>query len=99
MDRRNRERARASVTDDQIRVGFVVAKAVGTAVTRKRVRRRLRHLAAAQLPGTPAAIDVVVRALPRSATAPTELSSDLASAWSQAVARLGASTAEPAGAP
>jgi ribonuclease P protein component len=70
-------------------VGFIVGKAVGSAVTRNRVRRRLRHLAAAQLPGTLAAISVVVRALPRAATAPTELPADLASAWSQAMARLG----------
>jgi ribonuclease P protein component len=80
--------ARTSADADRVRVGFVVGKAVGNAVARNRVRRRLRHLAAAQLPGTPAAIDVVVRALPRAATAPTEVPTDLASAWSQALARL-----------
>ena len=87
---RKNTRERASAPGpDQIRVGFVVDKAVGSAVTRNRVRRRLRHLAAAQLPGTPAALDVVVRALPRAATAPEELPTDLASAWSQALAQLG----------
>jgi ribonuclease P protein component len=82
---------------DQIRVGFVVGRAVGNAVTRNRVRRRLRHLAAAQQRGTPAAVDVVVRALPRAATAHEELPTDLASAWSQALARLGVRADEPAG--
>ena len=83
-------RARASAPDaDRVRVGFVVGKAVGSAVTRNRVRRQLRHLAAAQVPGTLAAVDVVVRALPRAATAQAEVPTDLASAWSQAMARLG----------
>ena len=89
-------RARASAPDaDRVRVGFVVGKAVGNAVTRNRVRRRLRHLAAAQLPGTPGAVHVVLRALPRAATAPTEVPTDLASAWSKAVARLGVPAPEP----
>jgi ribonuclease P protein component len=89
---------RASAPDpDQIRVGFIVGKAVGNAVTRNQVRRRLRHLAAAQLRGTPAAVHVVVRALPRAATAQEELTIDLASAWSQALARLGVRAPEPAG--
>ena len=89
-------RARASAPDaDRVRVGFVVGKAVGNAVTRNRVRRRLRHLAAAQLLGTPGAVQVVLRALPRAATAPTEVATDLASAWSKAVARLGVPAPEP----
>ncbi|MCY7372656.1 MAG: ribonuclease P protein component [Spirochaetaceae bacterium] len=50
-------------------VGFVVSRAVGPAVTRNRVRRRLRHLAAGRLGGLPAGVRVVVRALPASATA------------------------------
>jgi ribonuclease P protein component len=93
-------RARASATGpDEIRIGFVVGKAVGNAVTRNRVRRRLRSLAVAQLPGTPTAacVHVVVRALPRAATAPAELPTDLASAWSQAWERLGVRAPEPAG--
>ena len=69
-------------------VGFVVGKTVGNAVTRNRVRRRLRHLAAAELPGTPDSVSVVVRALPRAATAPDEVPTDLASAWPQALDRL-----------
>ena len=70
------------------RVGFVVSKQVGNAVIRNRVKRRLRHLARAQLGSTPAGIDLVVRALPRAASSPTELESDLTSAWSRAVARV-----------
>jgi ribonuclease P protein component len=80
---------RASAPEnDSVRVGFVVGKTVGNAVTRNRVRRRLRHLAAAQLMSTPAAVSVVVRALPRAATAPDELPTDFASAWPQALDRL-----------
>jgi ribonuclease P protein component len=79
-------------------VGFVVGRAVGNAVARNLVRRRLRHLAAAEVARTPAAVDVVVRALPRAATAPTELPADFASAWLHALTRLGVPTAELAGA-
>lgn len=71
-----------------VRVGFVVSKQVGNAVTRNRVKRRLRHLAVAQLGTTPVGTDVVVRALPRAATAPAELPGDLVSAWSRALAKL-----------
>jgi ribonuclease P protein component len=74
---------------DGVRVGFVVSKAVGNAVTRNRVKRRLRHLAAAELAGTPGGVDVVVRALPRSAEPGTDLGAELASAWAKAVRRLG----------
>ena len=55
---------------DGTRVGFVVSKQVGNAVVRNRVKRRLRHLAADQLPSTPPGLDLVVRALPAAATSP-----------------------------
>jgi ribonuclease P protein component len=66
-----------------VRIGFVVSKAVGTAVTRNRVKRRLRHLAReqlstleAQLPGSAV---LVVRALAPAADAGSaELRGDLA---------------------
>ncbi len=74
---------------DGVRVGLVVSKAVGNAVTRNRVKRRLRHLALPHLASTPAGVDVVVRALPPAAQAGAELGTDLASAWSTAVRRLG----------
>lgn len=51
------------------RVGFVVSKAVGNAVIRNRVQRRLRHLVRAHLPAlTPGSV-LVVRALPPAASA------------------------------
>jgi ribonuclease P protein component len=50
-------------------VGFVVSKAVGNAVTRNRVRRRLRHAAAARLDALPEGSRTVVRVLPGAATA------------------------------
>lgn len=49
------------------RAGFVVSKAVGNAVVRNKVKRRLRHAAAAELPHWPAGTDVVVRATPKAA--------------------------------
>ncbi len=51
------------------RVGFVVSRACGPAVTRNRIRRRLRHLMLDRLPELPAAAIVVVRALPAAADA------------------------------
>jgi ribonuclease P protein component len=49
------------------RVGFVVNKAVGNAVVRNRVRRRLRHLANVRLSSLPVGSELVVRALPPAA--------------------------------
>ncbi|WP_243790642.1 ribonuclease P protein component [Saccharopolyspora gloriosae] len=65
-------------TGEPARVGFVVSKAVGNAVLRHRVTRRLRHLMRDRLPLLPAGTLVVVRALPPAANAPSrELGSDL----------------------
>ena len=50
-----------------VRAGFVVSKAVGGAVVRNRVKRRLRHLVAERLPDWAPGTDVVVRALPDAA--------------------------------
>lgn len=44
-------------------VGFVVSKGVGNAVTRNRVKRRLRALTAERLTAVPSGTDLVVRAL------------------------------------
>lgn len=62
-------------------IGFTVGKAVGNAVVRNRVKRRLRHLTRehlprlAEMPGRPV---VVVRALPASARASSaDLDNDL----------------------
>jgi ribonuclease P protein component len=51
------------------RIGFVVARAVGPAVTRNRVKRRLRHLMRSRVERLPAGGLVVVRALPSAADA------------------------------
>ncbi|PJJ65298.1 ribonuclease P protein component [Compostimonas suwonensis] len=61
---------RANSSSDQVRFGFIVAKNVGNAVVRNRVRRRLKAAASTgpcqtAKPGT----DVVVRALPASVEA------------------------------
>jgi ribonuclease P protein component len=60
------------------RAGFVVSKAVGGAVIRNTVRRRLRHLVAERIPQLPAGTAVVVRALPAAAQEPyARLGADL----------------------
>ena len=59
-------------------VGFVVSKAVGSAVVRNRVKRRLRHLAREHLASLPGSAVLVVRALPPAAHASyADLRSDL----------------------
>ena len=73
---------------DQTRVGFVVSTAVGNAVTRNRVKRRLRHLAAPHLDQIPAGTGVVIRALPRAASDPAEVPTDFESAWRDVASRL-----------
>jgi ribonuclease P protein component len=50
-------------------VGFVVSRAVGGAVVRNRVRRRLRSAAGGYLDSLPAGSLLVVRANPQAATA------------------------------
>jgi ribonuclease P protein component len=67
------------------RAGFIVSKAVGGAVVRNRVRRRLRHLMRERLDSLPAGTDVVVRALPSSGSRSfAELGADLDSALATA---------------
>ncbi|GAA5105183.1 hypothetical protein GCM10023339_00810 [Alloalcanivorax gelatiniphagus] len=75
-------RVDADAAPGPVQVGFTVSKAVGNAVTRNRVKRRLRHLtrehlaALEELPGRAA---LVVRALPPAAEASyTSLEADLA---------------------
>jgi len=64
------------------RVGFTVGKSVGDAVTRNRVKRRLRHLTREHLPALeehPGRAALVVRALPAAADASyAQLGADLA---------------------
>jgi ribonuclease P protein component len=61
------------------RIGFVVSRVVGNAVTRNRVKRRLRELVRGRRECLPAGSLLVIRALPPSARASyAELRSDLA---------------------
>jgi ribonuclease P protein component len=92
-------------SDDRVRVGFVVSKAVGNAVVRNRVKRRLRAAVAEQLTGRlkghPGAT-VVVRALPPSGTAEwgelkNDLDSALAGALRKAAGRRRSGSAGPRG--
>jgi ribonuclease P protein component len=68
-------------------VGFVVSKAVGSAVDRNRVKRQLRHLMRERLAALPAGSRVVVRALPAASGAG---SSTLAEHLDAALTRAGA---------
>ncbi|AWB84963.1 ribonuclease P protein component [Corynebacterium liangguodongii] len=74
------------------RFGFVVSKAVGNAVTRHRVSRQLRHIALEAVHGGVDKLarphDVVVRALPAAARAPSaQLREDFAAALAAALAK------------
>lgn len=71
-------------------VGLVVGKAVGNAVRRNRVKRRLRHLARERLGALPADALVVVRALPMAADATYDA---LGRDFDMALSRLGCSDA------
>jgi ribonuclease P protein component len=65
-------------SDEPARVGFVVSRAVGTAVVRNRVKRRLRALVHGYLGVLPAGSLLVVRANPPAATAhQADLAADL----------------------
>ena len=69
----------------EARAGFVVSKAVGNAVVRNKVRRRLRHLVRPRLSSLPAGASLVVRALPAAASATFEkLGADLDAALAAA---------------
>ncbi|OLT30761.1 ribonuclease P protein component [Nocardiopsis sp. CNR-923] len=101
--------ADAAEPADPPRVGFVVSKAVGGAVVRKRVQRRLRHAMRTRLAVLPNGSLLVVRAKPAAATTrQAELDAHLDSAIAAAMRprtsrrRRGrggssASAAEPAG--
>jgi ribonuclease P protein component len=72
------------------RAGFVVSKAVGNAVVRNTVRRRLRHLVRERLADLPGGSTLVVRALPPAAVASyARLGADLDAALAAARAPRG----------
>ena len=69
-------------------VGFVVSKAVGSAVDRNRVKRQLRHLMRDRIGSLPDGTKIVVRALPASNGSPTTtLANDLDAALARSGAR------------
>jgi ribonuclease P protein component len=74
-----------AVRESPVRVGFVIPRAVGNAVARNQVRRRLRHLVRDRISGLPAGTDVVVRASAGAAACSYEqLGMDLAAAMTAA---------------
>ncbi len=81
------------------RVGFIVGKNVGNAVTRNLVKRRLRHVSAEWVALHPHGYDVVVRALPAAADSDwSGLRKDFTGSLAAVVRRLeGSDTAERRG--
>jgi len=76
--------------EEPARVGFVVGKAVGPAVTRNLVKRRLRALTRERLDSVPRGSTLVVRALPAAAHASyAALGTDLDRALSRATRSSG----------
>lgn len=70
-------------------IGFIVSKAVGNAVTRNLVKRRLREIAVTTVRRFPEGMNLVVRALPAAANASwDELVDDYQRAFARA-AHLG----------
>ncbi|WP_378735276.1 ribonuclease P protein component [Nocardia brasiliensis] len=69
VNRRHGDPAEALVRVGGPRFGLIVSKAVGNAVIRHRVARRLRHMCGQLISELPADADLVVRALPGAADA------------------------------
>jgi ribonuclease P protein component len=71
--------------------GLVVSRAVGGAVIRNRVKRRLRHLLATRMDALPRGARLVVRAQPGASTASsTALAADLDAALQRVLSRASA---------
>jgi ribonuclease P protein component len=68
-----------------VRVGFIVSKAVGKAVVRNRVKRRLRHMIADRTVGFPPGAVVLIRASRQAASAS---GNQLGEALDDAIARV-----------
>ena len=79
-----------STTEQASRVGFIVSKAVGNAVVRNRVKRRLRAQVAPLLATVPPGTDLVLRANPAAAGAASrEIGEALARTLETLIAQLG----------
>ncbi|MGC4175374.1 ribonuclease P protein component [Demequina sp.] len=77
--------------DAKSMAGFAVSRAVGGAVVRNRVKRRLRAIMSEALPTLPAGTAVVVRALPPAAVASFgSLDADVRGAVGQALTKVSA---------
>ncbi|WP_280444515.1 ribonuclease P protein component [Nocardia brasiliensis] len=81
--------AGASIRVGGPRFGLIVSKAVGNAVIRHRVARRLRHMCHQMISELPSDTDVVIRALPGAAHAP---SAELLRQMRAALRKLGVGT-------
>lgn len=86
----------ARAADGPTLVGLVVSGAVGNAVQRNRVKRRLRHLIRPLLDSTEGSFHIVVRALPSAAAAGVELGDDLAAAWRRSLGKCRVDVRTPA---
>jgi ribonuclease P protein component len=75
-------------TAGSTRFGFITPKAVGPAIVRNRIRRRLRHLAAITVRAHPHGWDVVVRVVADCSRATTE---ELSGEWLRCLERAGLS--------
>ncbi|MDN5660983.1 MAG: ribonuclease P protein component [Brevibacterium aurantiacum] len=78
-------------TDDShaARVGFIVSKAVGNAVVRNRVKRRLREIMRVRLDSLDSGALFVIRALPQAADAEfAELESEVTMLMDKALKKL-----------
>lgn len=81
------------------RFGFIVSKAVGTAVTRNLVRRRLKAIVERRLHQGFGGADVVFRVLPAAAAAPfTELELEISRSLDR-IERLAGEAAQPTAEP
>jgi ribonuclease P protein component len=80
--------------DARVLVGFIVNKAVGNAVVRNRVKRRLRAIMAGLVETVPAGTGLVVRSLPAAAGSSfSDLTRQLTGALGDVVGRLGCGVA------
>lgn len=81
---------RSSTAGGPVRFGFIVAKNVGNAVTRNRVRRRMKAASLELVSSVPAGTDIVIRALPSAASTDWDtLRSEMAAAFTAQRKRTG----------